>query len=261
MEAAMTWGAATESEQTAGEPLSPELVLVSPDLRERALRELTFPHERKAATPPALRLVESPQDQPDEPGDDHVSLLQAAGDSLLHVTVLAVLFVLVVAGVATALTLAPGEPAPRFANGPAAPRPVSPEIGTAAVSSDARTAHGVDRWRRSGPVRLTTYGQLVWNLDALVRDVFGSQQVCLLHASSQLSPAACSASEQRRSAYRTTFDRAERSELRLRKTATAPRLRGRAVPLRIGTNYISCGRHRWVATAAHRALTCQQQQR
>jgi hypothetical protein len=257
----MPWGAATDAESTAGEPLSPELVLVSPDLRERALRELAYPQEPNEARPPALRLVELASDHPDEPDDIEVSLLRTAADAIRHVAVLAVLFVLVVAAAATALTFAPGEPAPRFATGPAPPRPVSPAIGTAAISAGGRTAHSVDRWRRSLPVRLTTYGQLVWNLDALVRDVFGSRQVCLLHASNQLSPAACSASGQRRSAYRTTFDRAEQSELRLRKTAAAPRLRGPAVPLRIGTSYISCGGHRWVATAVNRALTCQQERR
>jgi hypothetical protein len=257
----MTLGAATDSETTAPDPLSPELVLVSPDLRERALRELAHPHEPNGARPPALRLVELARDQADEPDDVEVSLLRAASDAIRHVAVLAVLFVLVVAGAATGLTLAPGEPAPRLATGPAPPRPVSPAIGTAAFSGGGRTVHGVDHWRRSLPVRLTTYGQLVWNLDALVRDVFGGRQVCLLHAGNQLSPAACSAWGQKRSAYRWTFDRAEHSELRLSKTVTAPRLRGRAIPLRIGTNYISCGGHRWVATAANRALSCQQERR
>jgi hypothetical protein len=261
MEAAMTWGAATEAEQAAGEPLSPELVLVSPDLRERALRELACADERDWATPRVLRLVVSAQDRSDEPDDDEVSLLRTAGDSLLHVAVLAALFVLVVSGVATALTIAPGEPAPRFATGPAPPRPVSPAIGTAAVSAGVpgggRPARSVDRWRRNLPVRLTTHGQLVWDLDALVYDVFGNRPVCLLHATNQLSPAACSASGQRQSAYRRTFDRAGGSELRLSKPARTPRLRGRAVPLSVGTKYVSCGSDRWVATGANQGLACQ----
>lgn len=255
----MTWRAATEVEKTAGEPLSPELVLVSPDLRERALRELTFPHERNGTGPPAVHLLELAREQPEERDHVEVSLLRTAGDVVLHVAGIAVLFVLVVAGAAFGLTIAPGETEPRFATSPAPSRPSSPAIGTAAVSGSVSVderAGGVDRWRRSFPLRLTTYGQLVWNLDALVRDVFGKRPVCLLHALHRLSPAACSASGQRRSVYRTTFDRAEGSGLRLRKTATAPRLRGRALPLSLGRKYVSCGPRRWVATTANRAFSC-----
>lgn len=158
----MTRGAATEVETTAGEALSPELVLVSPDLRERALRELTLPHERNAAGRPAVRLPELARDHAEDPDDVEVSLLRATGDAVLHVAVLAALFVLVVAGAAFGLTVAPGEPEPRFANRPAPPHPISPAIGTAAVQGDVsvgrRPGRAVDGWRRSFPVRLTSEG-------------------------------------------------------------------------------------------------------
>jgi hypothetical protein len=202
----MTWRAATEVEKTAGEPLSPELVLVSPDLRERALRELTFPREGNGTGSPAVRLLELAREQPEERDYVEVSLLRTAGDVALHVAGIAVLFVLVVAGAAFGLTIAPGETEPRFATSPTPPRPSSPAIGTAAVSGSVSVderAGGVDRWRRSFPPRLTTYGQLVWNL-----------------------------------------------------TATAPRLRGRALPLSLGGKYGSCGPHRWVAATANRAFSC-----
>lgn len=255
----MTWGAATDEEKKTGEPLSPELVLVSPDLRERALAELTLPHERNGARQPALRLLELAREEPEE-RDVEVSLLRTARDAVLHVAGMAVLLVLVIAGTAFGLTIAPRETEPRFATTLAAPQPTSPSIATAAVSGhvpgSARPGGTLDSWRRSPPVRLTTYGQLVWNLDALVRDVFGSRRVCLLHAGNQLSPAACSASSRRQTVYRTTFDRAEGSKLRLRRAAAAPVLRGGAVPLRVGTKYVSCGRHQWVATGANRALAC-----
>jgi hypothetical protein len=261
MEAAMTWEAATEAEKV-DEPLSPELVLVSPDLRERALAELTLPHERNGARQPALRLLQLARDEPEERDDVEVSLLRTARDAVLHVGALAVLLVLVIAGAAFGLTIAPGETEPRFAPPPVTPQPTSPAIATAAVSPRlsvaARPGGTVDSWRRNPPVRLTTYGQLVWNLDALVHDVFGNRRVCLLQAG-ELSPAACSASGLRQSAYRTTFDPAEGSTLRLRKAATAPALRGGAVPLRLGTKYVSCGRHHWVAMGADRAFACRRE--
>jgi hypothetical protein len=152
MEAAMTLRAATEVEMTAGEPLSPELVLVSPDLRERALRELTLPHERSGTGPPAVRLVELAREEPEERDDVEVSLLRTAGEAARHVAALAVVFVLFVAGAAFGLTIAPGEAEPRFATSPAPMRPGSPAIGTPAVSGDVTVderVSNVDAWRRS----------------------------------------------------------------------------------------------------------------
>jgi hypothetical protein len=44
-------GLATEPDQTVGLPLSPELVLISPELREFALREVRLPYERNGVKP------------------------------------------------------------------------------------------------------------------------------------------------------------------------------------------------------------------
>jgi hypothetical protein len=221
MEAAMTWAAATEAERTAGEPLSPELVLVSPDLRERALRELTFPHERNGAGPPAVRLLELARDHHPQTDDEvEVSLLRAAGDALLHVAALGVVLVLVVAGMAFGLTIGPEEPRPELASRPAL-HPASPGIGTAVaggdVSVERQPGRAPDRWRRSpGPIGLTREGQLV---------VIG----------------------------------ADGSSFRLSRRSTAPSLRAHAVPLRLRDGYISCGRHRWVAAGANGALSCERE--
>jgi hypothetical protein len=215
MEAAMTWAAATDAEETAREPLSPELVLVSPDLRERALRELTFPHERNRARPPQLRVLELARDHPEDPEEEQASLLRAAGAAVLNFTAVAVLLVLIVAGTAVGLTVVGGQAEPELASRPAAVPPASQGIGSAVVDDAAvvepQPGRAPDRWRRSpGPV---------WNLDALVRDAFGSRP------------------------------------LRLIERTSAPRLRALAVPLMLRESYISCGEKRWVA-AEDGALSC-----
>jgi hypothetical protein len=263
MEAAMTRGVATEAEKTVEVPLSPELVLVSPDLRERALRELTVPHEGNGTKPHPLRLLDFARLYSEEPQEVEVSLLRAAGDAIVHVAVLAALFVMVVTGAAFALTIAPGETEPELAKRPPSPRSAAPGIGTAVVQSDVsverQPGRALDPWRHSpGPVGLTTQGQLVWNLDALVRDVFGSRGACVLWAPNQLSLVPCSAVPGG-AVYRTTFTGADGSGFRLSNRSTPPALRGHAVPLKVRTSYVSCGRGRWVAATGGRALSCERE--
>src|SRR5918992_2505760 len=307
MQQATTSGAATEAEQTVGEPRSPELVLVSPDLRERELRELTFPSESNGVKPGPLRLpdfVREDAEQPEEGvpllratgdpvvhlallakpeverrltkqatmsraatvaehPDGDVSLLRATGDAVAHVAVFAVLFLLVVAGAAFALTIAPGEIEPELASRRAAPHP-APGIGTAVVQSDfsaeRQPGRAQDPSRQSpGPVGLTAQGQLLWNLDALVRDTFGSRPVCLRYAGTQLSLAGCSAAAPRRTAYRLTFIGAEGSRFRLSDRSTPPALGARAPLLRLRTSYISCGTQRWLALGANLAVSCERE--
>src|ERR671915_11033 len=257
--------AATEAEQRLGEPLSPELVLVSPELRERALRELTTPSESDGVKPhplAPLRLTDFVLDDAEHPDGD-VSLLRATGDAVAHVAVFAVLFLLVVAGAAFALTIAPGEIEPELASRRAAPHP-APGIGTAVVQSDfsaeRQPGRAQDPSRQSpGPVGLTAQGQLLWNLDALVRDTFGSRPVCLRYAGTQLSLAGCSAAAPRRTAYRLTFIGAEGSRFRLSDRSTPPALGARAPLLRLRTSYISCGTQRWLALGANLAVSCERE--
>lgn len=276
--------------QTNIGPLSPELVLVSPELRELALRELDLPYQPNGAKPHAhadlLNLARNRDvDRELESGRpaEEPPLLRVAGAAAVRAAVLAALFVVAVAGAAFGLTVADGKTEPKLAmpeNRSEARQPVqrawrsAPEprpdplhpasrgIGTAAVyggsSLERRSAPATARSRRSrSPVGLTSHGQLVWNLDALVRDVFGDQPVCLLFASNQLSSAACSASPQTRAVYSTTFTRAAGSELRLSMQKGAPVLRGHAVPLKLGPSYISCGRQQWIAAGANFALSCE----
>lgn len=258
-------GAGTEAEQTV-EPLSPELVLVSPDLRERALRELALPRESNEVKPhpvAPLRVSDFIRDDAQEPDED-VSILRATGDAVVHVAVFAALFLLVVAGAAFGLTIAPGEIEPELASRRAPAHPAPPGIGSAVVQSDVSVERQPGLARSPGrqspsPVGLTAQGQLVWNLDALVRDTFGSRPVCLRYAGTQLSLAGCSAAAPRRTAYRPTFIGAEGSRFRLSDRSTPPALGARAPLLRVRTSYISCGTQRWLALGANLAVSCERE--
>jgi hypothetical protein len=216
MEAATTRGVATEAESTAAVPLSPELVLVSPELREQALRELVLPHERNGVKRHS-DLLHLARDR-DELERSHPApeprLLRVAGVAVVRVAAFSVVFVLAVAGAAFGLTMAPDRTQPRLAVPadqsdarrawrstrqikPSSLQRASPAIGTAVVHA------GVSR-------------QIVWDLDTL----------------------------------------AVGSTLRLSKLKAAPLLAGRAVPLKLRASYISCGKRRWIAAGAGFALSC-----
>jgi hypothetical protein len=215
-------------------------VLVSPELRELALREISLPHERNGLKP-QLDLLELARERPrEEDQGEHAGparerpFLYAAAAAVLRSAVVAASFVVVVAAAAFGLTIAPPEKAPRLAppvgqsearqplepverawRSAPEPKPPSPAaaprgIGTAAL-------HG-----RAEPAQTTGVaprGLLIRNLDAL----------------------------------------AAGSELRLRKQQTPPILRGGAVPLKLRASYISCGRKRWIAAGRDWALKCEQE--
>lgn len=97
------------------------------------------------------------------------------------------------------------------------------------------------------PRTLTSYGKLVWNLDALVRDVYGARAVCLDTQHGNLSPGACNLPLAFEGAYSATFANARGSGFRLVKRAN-PLAGTNAAPLRLAGKYISCGGGRWLAT-------------
>jgi hypothetical protein len=153
---AATRGAAEDAETTFG-PWSPELVLVSPELRESALRALALPHERNGVIPSPLKPAE------DRSGalEREPSILRAAAVAAIRTAVLSGALVMAVAAAAFGLTVAPDgtEPklAPRFP-GEAQPesfapvvQPVTPSIGTAVATHEPipTTSRGptVDRLR------------------------------------------------------------------------------------------------------------------
>jgi hypothetical protein len=212
---AATRGPAQDAETTSG-PMSPELVLVSPQLRERALRELVLPHERNGVKGHSdlLDLVRDRDELEHTPPALEPPLLRVAGAAVVRVAAFSVVFVLAVAGAALGLTMAPDRTRPTLAvtadqsEGrrawrstrqikPSSLQRAAPAIGTAVVHA------GVPR-------------QIVWDLDAL----------------------------------------AVGSTLRLSKRKAAPLLPGRAVPLKLRSSYISCGKRRWIAARADFALSC-----
>jgi hypothetical protein len=164
MQPAATPGLATEAENTAGEPLSPELVLVSPELREVALRELTISQRLNGAKPPPDRLSAFARaraghgDEADR--EDPVSeppILQAAAAATVRAAAMAAIFVLAVAGAVFGLTIAANERGPevmRSAKPTAVPQLVEGRgIGSAAacggVSNEQRPGHASAQMRRA----------------------------------------------------------------------------------------------------------------
>jgi hypothetical protein len=212
---AVTRVPAQDAENTFG-PWSPELVLVTPELRERALREHVLPHERNGVKRHSdlLYLVRDRDELEDTPPAPEPPLLRVAGVAAVRVAAYSVVFVLAVAGAALGLTMAPDRSHPTLvvtadqsaeqrawrSTRQIKPSPLqsaAPAIGTAVVHA------GVPR-------------QIVWDLDAL----------------------------------------AVGSTLRLSKLKAAPLLPGRAVPLKLGSSFISCGKRRWIAAGAGFALSC-----
>jgi hypothetical protein len=96
------------------------------------------------------------------------------------------------------------------------------------------------------PHGLTAYGRLVWNLDALLHDRYGSRQVWVNDAA--ISTRFVSEAGSRRYLY--TWRAAHGSSFRLLRPNRPPRksigVAGWEEPLRIGGAYISCARGRWL---------------
>jgi hypothetical protein len=236
MEPAAT-GLATHAENADQLPLSPELVLVCPELRELALREVPLPYERNGVKPQldlldlarARAAREGPEQRPQPP---EPAFVRAAAVAVVRAAVVAVAFVAVVAAAAVGLTIAPPQTEPRLAPPPNQTeprRPVERNWRSAPEPKPAPTApasqgigapalqRGVakDPAQAPGGIRLG-YPPVAWNLRVLTD-----------------------------------------APLRLSRKRTPPVLRGGARPLMLGASFISCGRGRWIAAGANWAVSCQ----
>lgn len=147
--------AAAEAETYSG-PFSPELVLVTPELRELALQKLVLPGEPNGvkAHSDLLRLARERDDLNREREAKEPSLLRVAADAALRTSVMAVAFLLAVGGTSFGLTIAADGDQPRLVTAakPPARFAVSPAVGTAAVylpvlRSNDRAAGSRDHWR------------------------------------------------------------------------------------------------------------------
>ena len=94
------------------------------------------------------------------------------------------------------------------------------------------------------PSGLTTYGQLTWNLDALVHDFYGGGRTCFrrqtytIHRCAQPSP--------NNGLYQVTFRTARHSRFRALRVPN-PLGHVNAVGIRIGGRYVKCGTNSWIA--------------
>lgn len=124
-----------------------------------------------------------------------------------------------------------------------------------ALATAAVIPAGVAAARATGPPSgLTAHGRIVWNLDALLHDTFGSRAVYLnakqsyprspRNFSTRFYGNCCSAY------YLFTFANAHGSVLRTVRPPKPPRPiiggSGYEVPLTIRGAYISCGGNRWL---------------
>jgi hypothetical protein len=105
------------------------------------------------------------------------------------------------------------------------------------------------------PAGLTSYGRVIWNLDALLHDVFGQRRVFVNYSGAGPGPPrgnfsthffAMASSRY----YIFTFVAARSSAFRLAKPARKPRnhigAAGWATPLTVKHSYISCGHGTWL---------------
>jgi hypothetical protein len=99
------------------------------------------------------------------------------------------------------------------------------------------------------PAGLTSSGRVIWNLDALLRDTYGSRVVCWDGQRYMIFAVArgryCPAPEARYQAWDFTFRSARDSTFRRIHLAKEPSTGATNVPVRVGENYISCPNGRY----------------
>ena len=106
-------------------------------------------------------------------------------------------------------------------------------------SGAAQAAHGAGS---SAPVGLSAYGRLVWNLDALVHDLYGRAHVCM-HAQ-RFAIHRCASPTFNDGDYRATFAGANHSSFTAVARSSNPLRLVNVVPITIGGSYIKCGASR-----------------
>ena len=97
----------------------------------------------------------------------------------------------------------------------------------------------------SAPAGLSSYGTLIWNLDALVHDQYGSAHVCM--RTTRFAIHRCRSAVYNDGDYRATFAGARHSHFRaLARISNRLRLLN-VVPITIGGRYIQCAPGSWLA--------------
>ena len=107
------------------------------------------------------------------------------------------------------------------------------------------------------PPGLTSNGQVIWNLDALLEDTYGNRPACWdgkRAAIFAVPPGAeCPAPAARYQAWDVTFLDARHSQFHLIHLSKEPATGATNVPIRVGSDYVSCphgqyhhGRRGWL---------------
>jgi hypothetical protein len=97
----------------------------------------------------------------------------------------------------------------------------------------------------SAPTGLTAYGQLIWNLDALVHDYYGGRHACMRAQRFAIHP--CTSGRYNDGDYRATFASARRSSFRTVARRSNPLGSLNAISITISGRHIQCGAGRWLA--------------
>jgi hypothetical protein len=108
---------------------------------------------------------------------------------------------------------------------------------------------GAAAGRSAASPGVTPYGQLVWNLDALVNDTFGHRRPCLDELRNNVFSVPqsqyCPAPLARYADYRFTFLNAFHSQFRLVRRSN-PWAGVNVAPFTIDGRYVYCGAGRWL---------------
>jgi hypothetical protein len=97
----------------------------------------------------------------------------------------------------------------------------------------------------SAPPGLSTYGRLIWNLDALVHDRYAGDHVCM--RAERFVIHRCRSAHYNDGDYRTTFATARHSDFRALARRSNPLRLVNVLPITISGRYIECGASRWLA--------------
>ena len=97
----------------------------------------------------------------------------------------------------------------------------------------------------AAPEGLSSYGTLIWNLDALIHDRYGRGHVCM--RAKRLVIHRCRYATFNDGNYRVTFATAGRSNFRALARTANPLRRVNVLPITISGRYIQCGAGGWLA--------------
>jgi hypothetical protein len=125
-------------------------------------------------------------------------------------------------------------------------------LGTVAVTA-AQASRSASAEVSSPPPGLTTHGQVIWQLDALLRDTFGNKTVCVGPGYTQNFQLRCLPLSDYNE-YFPTFVNARHSSWRLTRVHPNPAKIANVAMVRVSGLYVMCGRKEWLVSGASGVL-------